>query len=484
MKEKIKNNYYIIIPIIIFLIFIGQLLYTATFSHPQVDDYNYSIYTFNALKNGGITELIKGVIKTVDEFYRTWQGTYSAITIMSLEPAIYGQEFYFLGSFILIISLVFSTYKLVQTITEKILLINKKYTYLITVIFLLITLETMPSIVQGLYWFNGASYYTLFYCFHLLNISLLLKMFLLKENNKKNIILSILLTILIAGSNFILALQQVILLTLLNAYILYRNKRKNKGALLLLIISIIFFLISALAPGNSVRASSTAGMSPVKAILYSFYYGASYILSWSNILNISVILIIVLILVNETKKRINFKYPIILSLLVYCIFSATLTPTLYATSNLGEGRLTNIIYYEYFIFSILVLYYWIGFINSKFKVVKITNYLKLNRKIIFSILIFISLISVIYKRSDITSYKIYKEYTSGAIIEYDKMYKERIKLLNDNTKKELVLEKFNNIPYTLFYSDISDDNDSWKNIPLRTIYNKDKIVLKEDYIWR
>ena len=482
MKEKIKNNYYIIIPIIIFLIFIGQLLYTGTFSHPAVDDYNYSVYTFNALKTGGIIELIKGIMKTVAEFYKTWQGTYSAIIIMSLEPAIYGQQFYFLGSFILIISLIFSTYKLTQTIVEKILLINKKYTYLITSIFLLITLETMPSIVQGLYWWNGASYYTLFYCFHLLNISLLLKTFLLKENNKKNYILSIILTILIAGSNFILALQQIILLTFLNIYLII--KKKNKKAIPLLIISIVFLLISALAPGNSIRASVVTGMSPIKAILKSFLYSGYYILKWTNILNISVILIIVFILINKTKKNIKFKYPIILSLLVYCIFSATLTPTLYASSNLGEGRLTNIIYYEYFIFGILVLYYWIGFINNKFKTNKkyktITKYLESNKKIFYSLLIIISLISMAYKRNDITSYKIYKEFISGAITEYDKEYKERIKLLNDNSKKEVELEPFSKIPYTLFYSDISEDNESWKNIPLRTIYKKDKIVLKED----
>ena len=56
----------------------------------------------------------------------TWQGTYSAIVIMSLQPAIWGQQFYFVGSFILMFSLLFSTYIFPKTIVEKLLHINKK----------------------------------------------------------------------------------------------------------------------------------------------------------------------------------------------------------------------------------------------------------------------------------------------------------------------------------------------------------------------
>lgn len=486
IKEKIKDNYYIIIAIGILLIFIAQLLYTGTFSHPAVDDYNYSIYTFNALKTGGIIKLLAGVGKTVSEFYRTWQGTYSAIVIMSLEPAVYGQQFYFIGSFILILSLIFSTYIFSKTIVEKLLHIDKKYTYLITSLFLIITLETMPSVVQGLYWWNGASYYTLFYTFHLVNISLILNSLILNGFTKKKYFLSVVLTILIAGSNFILALQQIILLVLLNIYLLL--KKKNKKCIPLLIISIVFFLISALAPGNSGRASTVTGMTPIRAVISSFKYGAKYIIEWTNLLNISFIILIVIILINNSKTNFKFKYPTLIAILTYCIFSATLTPTLYATSNLGEGRLTNIIYYEYFICMIFVLYYVIRSINNKFiknkKYNKFINILKSNKKIVYLISIIIICISIYNNRKVITSYKIYSEFKSGAINEYDEKYKERIKILNDESKKEIVIEKFDKIPFTLFYSDISDNNDSWKNIPLRKIYNKNKIVLKEDYIWR
>ena len=125
MKEKIKDNYYIVIATGILLIFVAQLLYTGMFSHPAVDDYNYSIYTFNALKTGGILKLLAGIGKTVSEFYMTWQGTYSAIVIMALEPAIWGQQFYFVGSFILIFSLLFSTSYLLKQLLKNYYILTK-----------------------------------------------------------------------------------------------------------------------------------------------------------------------------------------------------------------------------------------------------------------------------------------------------------------------------------------------------------------------
>ncbi len=486
MKEKIKDNYYVVIATGILLIFVAQLLYTGTFTHPAADDYNYSIYTFNSLKTGGIFKLLAGIGKTVSEFYMTWQGTYSAIVIMSLQPAIWGQQFYFVGSFILILSLLFSTYIFTKSIVVKLLHINKKYTYLITSLFLIITLETMPNVVQGLYWWNGASYYTLFYTFHLVNISLILNLFILGEFTKKKYALSVLITILIAGSNFILALQQIILLVLLNIYLLL--KKKDKRCIPLLVVSVVFLLISAMAPGNSVRAAVVTGMSPIKAIMSSFIYGAKYIGEWTSLLNMSFIIMITTILINTSKTNFKYKYPILVTLLTYCIFSATLTPTLYASSNLGEGRLTNIIYYEYFVCMIFVLYYVIKSINNKLiknkKYKKVINILKSNKKIIYLILIIIISINVYYNKETITSYKIYSEFKSGAIKEYDEKYKERIKILNDKNQKKIVFEKFDKIPFTIYYSDVSTNNDDWRNVPLRKIYNKDKIVLKEDYNWR
>lgn len=299
------------------------------------------------------------------------------------------------------------------------------------------------------------------------------------------------LTILVAGGNYITVLQQMILLFFLNIYLLL--KKKNKSGLFIFLISVVFFAINALAPGNAVRATSSHSMPAWKAILLSFYNAGSYICSWTTILNLVFIFTIVLFLYpSYRKQKFKFKYPILVSLITYGIFSAMLTPNLFATSNLGEGRLTDIVYYSFFWFMLINAYYWIGWIRNKVIEVKILNSnlysvgINLIKKYSFAIFLILVILVVQYSyfyREDISIFKIKKEICDNSIQTYDKEYRERIKILEDNSIKNVEFQKFSKIPFILFYSDISDDNDSWKNLPLREIYKKDRIVLKEEYVW-
>lgn len=135
----------------------------------------------NALDEGGIVNLITGALRTAKHFYLTWQGTYVATFIMSLQPAVWGQDMYFIGSFILIFSLVFSVFHIMKRIIVDFLKLEKTKYVIVSCLFLTITLQTVPSLVQGFYWWNGASYYTLFYCFLLLNVASLIKYYFLNK---------------------------------------------------------------------------------------------------------------------------------------------------------------------------------------------------------------------------------------------------------------------------------------------------------------
>lgn len=489
---KVKKKYMVIVSLLLLLVTVVPLIYVGFYSHPAVDDYNYGVYTMNAFNDGGIVNLMKEALRTVKYFYTTWQGTYSATFIMSLQPAVWGQDMYFIGSYILLFSLVFSLFYIMKNIIVDLLKLERSNLIIVACLFLTITVQTVPSLVQGFFWWNGASYYTLFYCFELLSIASLIKIYFLNKKSKLTYAVVCLLTMIIAGGNYITALQQIILLFFLNIYLLY--KKKDKSGLIIFLISVVFFGISALAPGNEMRAASSYGMSAYKAILLSFFNSSKYICSWTTILNLIFIFTMLIFLYPSYRKQnFSYKYPVLVSLVTYGIFSAMLTPTLYATSNLGEGRLTNIVYYNFFWFMLINLYYWIGWIRSKLiegKVVNSNSYSNLinlvNRYSIFIAAISFVLVAqyTYFGKEQISFYKIGKEVMNNSIYTYDKEYRERIEKLEDISLKEVEFERFSQIPFTLFYSDISDDNDSWKNVPLRTIYSKDKLVLNEEYVWR
>jgi len=493
--KKLNNNFaeiltvkkITIIVLLITIILLIPLLGVSFYIHPSADDFDYGVYTIGAI-NKGIGNVFVGVGKTIHKFYNNWQGTYSAITLFSLNPSIWGDNFYFLTTFILVLCISFSIYYLFKQL-KKILKLDNTSFHLIYLLFIILILETIPDKTQGLYWWNGACYYMVFFSFELTLIAILLKRYFLNMPTKLNYIISCLLIIAIGGGNFITALQQIIILILLNIFLIV--SKKDKSAILMSALSIISFLISALAPGNSKRASLVVGMPATKAILYSFKYSILKSKEWMTPLNIVIIGIIIFLLLKTYKERKDsFNHPLIVTILIYCIFSAEFTPTLYATSDLGAGRLWNIMYISYLLLAIGLLYYLIGNIRKQILSEKILtknysqgiNIILKRNSILLTILIVGFLSYTIYKHIyDYTSVSTYIILKRGEAQIYDKEYKERIKILKNKNIKEVEFKPFTHYPYPIIFAELEEDETNWKNRSMAQVYNKKyvKIVKKE-----
>jgi len=462
----------LIITLFIFVLSIIPLLIMSFYNHPAADDFNYSEKTMNVINNGGLVILIKGVLNTIKKFYMSWQGTYSAIAIMSLQPSVWGHEFYFLSTFILLGGLIFSTIFLFKQI-NRYLRLEKYRLYQIIILFLFITIQTVPSLVQGFYWWNGSSFYTLFYSFLLINLGLIIKYYKQKKT-KKNYLLICFITILVAGGNYVTSLQQIILLTFISIYLIC--KRREKSSILFLILGIVGLVVSGIAPGNEVRSLDFAGISAIEAILYSFYFGFKTIIRWFTPLNIIFIFAIVILLQDSYKNiKMKFSYPLIFTLISFSVFCAQYTPTLYAGAGLGSARLTNIIYYSYYWLMISNLYYWCGWVNKKHE--RIYNKIKLNNNKVIIITSILMALLCIYNIKDLSTIKVLKSLLIGEAQIYDREYRERIEILEDVNIKKVGFKPFSVYPEPIFFSDIDENPKDWKNTPLARIYNKKEIKL-------
>lgn len=476
-----KNMLIVLIVLTIVLLF--PILRVSFYTHPSADDFNYGVNTINIIQEKGIIGVARGSIKTLIEFYKTWQGTYSAIILFTLNPSILGENMYFLTTFIIIGFFFLGLYCFLKPLLQKVLNVDKITFWLFLLGFFLLSLETIPSKCQGLFWWNGASYYMIFFSLELIEIGLLIKRYILEKKTKLNYVLLCILIAIIGGGNFITALQQIILLFFLNIYLIFA--KKNKSAIPLFILSILSLGISALAPGNAIRASSLTGMNPVEAILNSFIYSIIKIFEWMTPTKFVVIFLLSILLYPTYKKiKINFKYPLIFIALIYCIFSAEFTPTLYSASNIGEGRLWNIMYISYLLFCIMVIYYVIGFIRARIiedkikdknvciKIIELIK--KYNFFIIIIIVGFIS-ISCYFNRGEITSYNTYIILKNGEAKQYDEEYKERLKLLEDNNIENVEFKRLSVYPYPIVFSEFSRNPKSWLNVPIQKIYNKKSV---------
>ncbi|MGN1330327.1 MAG: DUF6056 family protein [Clostridia bacterium] len=487
--NKLINKKTILFMMVLILIFgLIPILWVSFYTHPSSDDYGYGENTINVLESTGIIGILSGVVKTVKSYYMVWQGTYSASVIMALNPSVWGNNMYFLTTFIIIGMLFVGLYYFFRQTINNFLNSDKKTFWLFLLAFFILVIETIPDKGQGLYWWNGASYYMLFFSLELLEWGLLVKRYFLNKKTKLNYMALCLVIAIIGGGNYITALQQIIILCFINIYLIF--KKKDKSAILLLLISLLTFGISAVAPGNAIRAARLEGMSSVKAIILSFYYALYNAFMWMTPLNFIILFMLTILLFQTYKnERLKFKYPIIVVFFIFCVFSAEFTPTLYSQSSLGAGRLWNIMYISYLIFFVMSMYYLVGYIREKlieknvFKedsFEKIYELLKEHSLIIFILAFGIIFVHVYINRMDVTTYQTYQIIENGYAKKYDEECKSRIKILEDDSIKQVEFKALTVCPRPIFHCEFSDDPESWLNTPVAKIYNKEYIkVVKE-----
>lgn len=85
------------------------ILCISIYNYPQADDWGYSYLTHWAwIDTHSLFQVLKAAAAAVVEAYNHWQGTFSSIFLMSLQPGIFGEQFYVFVPFIMLGLLSFS----------------------------------------------------------------------------------------------------------------------------------------------------------------------------------------------------------------------------------------------------------------------------------------------------------------------------------------------------------------------------------------
>ena len=77
------------------------MLVVARYNVPCADDYHYGASTYHTWQaTHSLAAVLRAAGEKVAERYVNWQGTYSAIFLMALQPAVFGNGFYALVPFL------------------------------------------------------------------------------------------------------------------------------------------------------------------------------------------------------------------------------------------------------------------------------------------------------------------------------------------------------------------------------------------------
>lgn len=495
------------IVILLFSISLLPLFFISKYDHPSADDFTYGFLTSQMWRNThSIGRVFEAAVQQTNIIYHTWQGSFSAVFLMSLQPAIFGESLYKWAPLFLITCFIASSSFFLYVVMRKYMGASSTDYIITSFLLMLASVQFAYSPVESFFWYNGGIYYTFFYSIALILIGLVL---LEPKTHRKFLkflccIFAPILAFFLGGGNYTTALSVVLILFFLTGYdAMHKNKRGILSAIVFL-FCFASFIISVLAPGNQIRQATVGSPNAVKAIILSFIYGTYSICNATTLPVVILWIFLTPFLYRIARNsKYSFLHPILFCLIMFCLYCAQATPTLYALGiNLPE-RLIDIIYYSYYIFALMTLFYLLGWVSRKLKNIRwkeslpsaIDAFFQKSRAyethftIVMAVLFVLSCVGLcnVSKGQDgkakfshlPSSICAVQSILSGEASGYDREENLRMSLYHNNNLLEVEVDPLTFQPYLLYETDITENPQDWRNVALAKYYGKKLVKLKQ-----
>ena len=490
LKQKsFKVRHVAIVSFVLLLISLIPLLYIATFNHASYDDLGFSINTHKEwITNSNAISTVKAAIENTRSIRGTWEGTYSTSFISALQPALFGEQYYFIGTWILLGGFLLAMWSFVNSLVKRTGVAGSPVALLLFSLITLITIQFTPDPSEAFFWFNGGVAYTFLWSVALYRLSLAIK---LTMKTKKTIwiarmVLYFVLSICVGGAKY----STILFFLLIDVLVLVCSiAHKTKSKMPLFIGCLLLaggFVFSAIAPGNSVRAlTMPPPMNIIKAIVQALFFGATLMAKWFSFAVLAVMCVGVLVGYGVGNIfQLKGRTIILMGLGCYLLFSAQLSPTIYTGNYLGDGRVLNTYYYSYILmlaFYAVSLGMWVKS-TAEGKEVKVVSCATI---CVISTLFALSVIGYqpdgaqSYGPQHTTSGSAFRAIVNGQAQRYDELMTERENKLRDPMQKIVYVQPIEDIP-TIFMGDaLLAPNIDYVLSLYKTYYSKDAVLLEE-----
>lgn len=155
---------------------------------------------------------------------------------MTLMPAIWGEQYYFLGPVFILLLLLAGTMTFTHVILRKVLNMEKWTGLAVQAVITAAVFMFIYSAQSGFYWYNGGVHYVGMHGFGLLMLSVAICLERAEGRTATGLLFtaSVLLSMITAGSNFVTALQGLLsLLTILFISVVVEHRKRDCGCCLL-----------------------------------------------------------------------------------------------------------------------------------------------------------------------------------------------------------------------------------------------------------
>lgn len=467
---------------LVFLLIVSLLpvIYLGRYNHPTGDDYYYGVDTKTVWEQtGSLAMTFVEAARGVSRQYEIWQGTYSAMFLMYLPPNIFGDWAYRLVTGMLLLLLTGSIFYLTKPVVCTMLKGSVSLWCILSSLLALLCVQTVPSQGETFFWYNGSMYYTGFYAVALFFVGVLFRY--LTVSRYWHVPVMILLAGFLAGGNYVSLLPTLLFLVSMTILLLYKKSIHAVGLCIATFVMGAGLLVSAKAPGNSIRQDGMWKIPAWKAILKSLFQGLRYTTVWTGVWLIMALIIMTPFLWRIfSNMKFRFQYPFMVMAFIYGIFCSMSCPTFYTMNSTGPARAVAIVYYGYLLSTFMCYGYFLGWLNRVVKERQLGNrmiaYIPALRvsAIVVCILLFCLQI-VDGEIAKATTGKAVRLLASGEAAGYEQEYQERLVILADDSIEDVVFQPYVHQPDMLYVGDFTEDAQNENNIKIAHYFKKNTL---------
>ncbi|MBR5301984.1 MAG: hypothetical protein IKU38_04040 [Clostridia bacterium] len=377
----------------------------APAAHPATDDFTFAIYTHPTWEQtGSIAHVLKDALSYALRTWRDWQGTVTGVIIMTLNPIVFSLEHYWVHAVALLALHLLSWLVCFGHVFGRRMGLKTGLWLGMYFVFSACSLMFLPDIVEGIYWFNGAWFYTGAQAAALLTLVLCDRFCVSRAGKKTQIFMGIVccgLLFALGMDNYITAMMTAAALGMMMLQRLWSAMKTPKAAMIGRIVyspagaaleetrefgglaqrklqrraALRAFLLlapigaglvlSVIAPGNSVRMATDgahqAGMEwLISSILWTMRDALGYFARFmfkTPLLAALIAMTPALARALDGMEERSWRTPPALFTVLgaYLTLCAMIIPHMYSSGYAGSGRVVNM-YHLYVLFAVPVCY--------------------------------------------------------------------------------------------------------------------------------
>lgn len=358
-------------PVLIWAAVLLPFFLGAQAAHPATDDFTFAAYTHPTwVQTGSLPHVLKDALSYALRTWRDWQGTVTGVILMTLSPVVFAIEHYGVHAVILLCAHLAAWFVFLLHMLGRRLGLNRRVCLHMALALSALSLVFLPDIVEGIYWFNGAWFYTGAQAAALITLVCCDVLSSCRGSRTRTALLALFCAAALFAlgmDNYITAMMTAAALFMMALQRLLAKDKKEAIRTALLLVPIgAGLLISVIAPGNAVRMERDgAHQSGIGWLLLSIGWtlrsAVHYILRFSLRTPLLALLVSCTpLLCREAEaaapKKARRCPPVWAAAAgFYLILCAMIIPHMYSSGYAGSGRVVNM-YHLYVLIALPILW--------------------------------------------------------------------------------------------------------------------------------